>query len=56
MVGNSKAYQKPKVASLKPIPVAKESFSHVIIDCVGLLPKTKGGNLCLLTIMYHGST
>ena len=46
-----KANQKPKVAPLKPIPVAKEPFSHVIIDCVGPLPKTKGGNQYLLTIM-----
>ena len=50
-----KANQKPKVAPLKPIPVAKEPFSHVIIDCVGPLPKTKKGNQYLLTIMC-GST
>jgi len=45
-----KANQKPKVVPLKPIPIAKEPFSHVIIDCVGPLPKTKKGNQYLLTI------
>jgi len=50
-----KANQRPKVAPLKPIPVAKEPFSHVIIDCVGPLPKTKKGNQYLLAIMC-GST
>jgi len=48
-----KANQKPKVVPLKPIPVAKEPFSHMIINCVGPLPKTKKGKLnqYLLTIM-----
>jgi len=51
-----KANQKPKVAPLKPIPVAKEPFSHVIINCVGPLPKTKKGHQYLLTIstrLFH---
>ena len=34
-----------------PIPAFDEPFSRVIIDCVGPLPKTKGGNQYLLTIM-----
>ena len=38
-------------APLKPIPVCGEPFSEVIIDCVGLLPKTRAGNEYLLTIM-----
>lgn len=38
-------------APLKPIPVLGEPFEHVIIDCVGPLPKTKTGNQFLLTIM-----
>ena len=46
-----KPNQKPAVAPLKPIPVAGEPFSHVIIDCVGPLPKTCEGNQYLLTIM-----
>ena len=46
-----KPNQKPAVAPLKPIPVAGEPFSHVIIDCVGPLPKTREGNQYLLTIM-----
>ena len=34
-----------------PIPVTKEPFYHVIIDCVGPLPKTKVVNQYLSTIM-----
>ena len=49
MVG--KPNQKIPVAPLKPIPAFEEPFSKVIIDCVGLLPKTKSRNQYLLTIM-----
>lgn len=38
-------------APLVPIPVIGEPFEHVIVDCVGPLPKTKSGNQFLLTIM-----
>ena len=38
-------------APLHPIPVFDEPFSHIIIDCVGPLPKTKSQNEYLLTIM-----
>ena len=38
-------------APLKQIPAFEEPFSRVLIDCVGLLPKTKKGNQYLLTIM-----
>ena len=38
-------------APLKPIPAFQEPFSHVLIDCVGPLPKTRAGNQYLLTIM-----
>ena len=38
-------------APLHPIPVFDEPFSHIIIDCVGPLPKTKSQNEFLLTIM-----
>ena len=49
VVGNPN--QKPRVVPLKPVPVAKEPFSHVIVDCVGPLPKTYEGNQYRLTIM-----
>ena len=46
---------KPKqvipVAPLKPIPAVGEPFEHVIVDCVGPLPKTKSGNQYILTVM-----
>ena len=38
-------------APLHPIPAFDEPFSHIIIDCVGPLPKTKSQNVYLLTIM-----
>lgn len=38
-------------APLCPIPVIGEPFERVLVDCVGLLVKTKSGNQYLLTIM-----
>ncbi len=38
-------------APLNPIPAIGEPFEHVMVDCVGPLPKTKMGNQFLLTIM-----
>ena len=38
-------------APLYPIPAFGEPFSRILIDCVGPLPKTKSGNVYLLTIM-----
>ena len=38
-------------APLHPIPAFDEPFSHIIIDCVGPLPKTKSQNEYLLTMM-----
>ena len=38
-------------APLVPIPAIGEPFEHIIIDCVGPLPKTKSGYQYLLTIM-----
>ena len=38
-------------APLHPIPAFDEPFSHIIIDCVGPMPKTKSQNEYLLTIM-----
>ena len=49
MVG--KPNQKIPEAHLKPIPAFEESFSRIIVDCVGPLPKTKSGNQYLLIIM-----
>ena len=49
MVG--KPNQPIPAAPLQPIPVCGEPFSHVLIDCVGPLPKTKSGNQYLLTNM-----
>ena len=39
------------IASLKPIPDCRESFSEVIIDCISPLPKTTARNKYLLTNM-----
>ncbi len=38
-------------APLVPIPAIGEPFEHVIVDCVGPLPKTRSGNQFLLTVM-----
>ena len=46
-----KPNQKPPKAPLRPIPAFKSSFSELIIDCVGPLPKSKSGKQYLLTIM-----
>ncbi len=46
-----KPNQRIPRAPLHPIPAFGEPFSHVIIDCVGPLPKTRAGNQYLLTIM-----
>jgi len=44
--------EKPNCKSpLKPIPAIQEPFNQVIVDCVGLLLKTKSGNQYLLTVM-----
>ena len=42
-------------APLHLIPAFDEPFSHIIIDCVGPLPKTKSQNEYLLTIMYSST-
>lgn len=38
-------------APLQPIPVVGEPFEHIMVDCVGPLPKSKAGNQFLLTLM-----
>ena len=49
MVG--KPNQTIPKAQLQPIPAFDEAFSRILINCVGLLPRTKSGNEYLLTIM-----
>lgn len=38
-------------APLKPTTAIGEPFEHVIVDCVGPLPRAKSGNEFLLTVM-----
>ncbi len=49
LVGKSNQVVHP--APLQPIPAVGEPFEHVLVDCVGPLPRTKAGNQFLLTIM-----
>lgn len=37
-------------APLYPIPVVCEPFERVLVDCVGPLPRTKGGNKFLVAL------
>ena len=46
-----KANQRIPKAPLHPIPVMEEPFSRILVDCVGPLPKSKGGFSYLLTVM-----
>lgn len=46
-----KPNQTIRAAPLKSIPVMGEPFEHVIVDCVGPLPKTKSGHQYILTMM-----
>lgn len=48
---SGKPNQNNKPLPLQPIPVVKEFFSKVIIDCVGPLPKSSNGHQFLFTIM-----
>ena len=43
--------KRPVRAPLQPIPVVGEPFDKVIVDVVGPLPRTGGGNEYLLTLM-----
>lgn len=38
-------------APLYPIPVVKNPFEHLTIDCVGPLPPSKTGSIYILTVM-----
>lgn len=46
-----KPNQTIKPAPLFPIPTVSAPFEHLIIDCVGPLPKSKSGCTYLLTVM-----
>lgn len=47
----SKPNQVVKPAPLYPIPAMGQPFEHLIIDCVGPLPRSKSGHSFLLTVM-----
>ena len=46
-----KPNQTLKPAPLSPIPAVDGPFEHIIIDCVGPLPRSKFGSEYLLTVM-----
>lgn len=50
-----KPNQVLKPAPLYPIPALSQPFDHLIIDCVGPLPRSKSGSLYLLTVMSKHS-
>lgn len=47
----SKPNQVLKPCPLKPIVCASEPFEHLIVDCVGPLPRSKTGSQYLVTVM-----
>ncbi len=42
-------------APLQPIPAVRQPFEHLIIDCVGPLPRSKSGCSYLLTVMCQST-
>ncbi|XP_063061560.1 uncharacterized protein LOC134454470 isoform X2 [Engraulis encrasicolus] len=46
-----KPNQVPKPVPLRPIVPAPKPFEHLVVDCVGPLPRSKSGCLYLLTVM-----
>ena len=42
-------------APLHPIPVISQPFEHLIIDCVGPLPRSRSGSQYLLTVMCQAT-
>lgn len=44
-----------KSAPLYPIPAVSQPFEHLIIDCVGPLPRSKSGAVYLLTVMCQST-
>lgn len=51
----SKPNQIVKPAPLYPIPAIGQPFEHLIIDCVGPLPRSKSGHCYLLTVMCQAT-
>ena len=51
----SKPNQILKPAPLSPIPAISQPFEHLIIDCVGPLPRSKSGAIYLLTVMCQST-
>ena len=47
-----KPIQSIPVARLHHIPAFDETLGSIVINCVGPLPKTKSGNIYLVTLMY----
>ncbi|XP_062287781.1 uncharacterized protein LOC133992986 [Scomber scombrus] len=50
-----KPNQKIKPAPLCPIPAVSQPFEHLIVDCVGPLPRSKSGCSYLLTVMCQST-
>ncbi len=50
-----KPNQSIKPAPLCPIPAIGQPFEHLIIDCVGPLPRPKAGSNYLLTLICQSS-
>lgn len=46
-----KPNQKIPVAPLQPIPAVSKPFEHLLVDCVGPLPRSRAGHCYLLTVM-----
>lgn len=50
-----KPNQRIPLAPLQPIAVCTTPFEHLIIDCVGPLPRSKAGHAYLLTVMCQST-
>ncbi len=50
-----KPNQKVPLAPLQPIAVVTTPFEHLIIDCVGPLPRSKAGHAYMLTVMCQST-
>lgn len=50
-----KPNQTIEVAPLCPIPAVSQPFEHLIVDCVGPLPRSKSGAMYLLTVMCQST-
>ncbi|KAL2103191.1 hypothetical protein ACEWY4_000059 [Coilia grayii] len=50
-----KPNQKIPDAPLQPIPAVSTPFEHLLVDCVGPLPRSRAGHSYLLTIMCQST-